>query len=271
MASIPADFAAQDDAPMARPPNRLWTLSEGRALLEFGAFYAALPMLKSTLQSGDGHAVITLPGFMASNSSTGPMRSLLTQLGYNALGWDSGRNVRVSEELIDRLEQQLQEANETSGKKVSLIGWSLGGVLARELAKLHPDRVRLVISLGSPISDDRNHTNAARLFEFFNGDEPDKIRGGQFKGLDIAPPVPTTSILTKTDGVVHWRGSVQCPTKTSGKHPTENIEVYASHCGLGVNPSVMIAIADRLAQAEGKWKPFKARPTQRWMFPKFKG
>lgn len=266
MASIPADFT-MDDAPTApRPPNRFFTLSEGRALIEFGAFYAALPMLRSTLPSGDGHAVITMPGFMASNSSTGPMRNLLTDLGYTALGWDSGRNVRVNEELIDRLEQQLHEANETSGRKVSLIGWSLGGVLARELAKLHPDRVRSVISLGSPISDDRNHTNAARLFEFFNGDEPDKIRGGQFKGLDIAPPVPTTSILTKTDGVVHWRGSVQAP----GKHPSENIEVYASHCGLGVNPSVMVAIADRLAQAEGDWKPFKARPTQRWMFPKFK-
>ena len=264
MASIPADFMEEDAPPAPRPPNRFWTFAEGRAFFELGALYASMPMLSSTLPKGDGHSVITLPGFMATNNSTVPMRRLLGNLGYEALGWDSGRNVRVNEELIGRLERQLKDANEDSGRKVSLVGWSLGGVLARELAKLHPDRVRFVVSLGSPISDDRNHTNAARLFKFFNGDEPEKIRGGKFTGLDEAPPVPTTSILTKTDGVVHWRGSVQNP----GRHPTENIQVYASHCGLGVNPSVMIALADRLAQPEDDWMPFEAKPGHAWMFPK---
>ncbi len=268
MASIPADFMDEEAPPAPRPPNRIWTFAEGRAFFELGALYASMPMLSSTLPKGDGHSVITLPGFMATNNSTVPMRRLLGQLGYDALGWDSGRNVRVNEQLIGRLERQLKDANEDSGAKVSLVGWSLGGVLARELAKLHPDRVRFVISLGSPITDDRNHTNAARLFKFFNGDEPEKIRGGRFTGLDVAPPVPTTSILTKTDGVVHWRGSVQCPKKTSSEHPTENIQVYASHCGLGVNPSVMIALADRLAQPEDEWMPFEAHPRHAWMFPK---
>lgn len=263
MASAAMDFSTPDDVPAATPPNRFWTFAEGRAMFELGAFYASRMML-SGLPSGDGHSVIVMPGFMASNSSTVPMRGLLEDLGYDAHGWDSGRNVRISEELIDRLETQIDRLHRVSERPVSLIGWSLGGVLARELAKLHPDKTRLVISLGSPISDDRNHTNAARLFKFFNGDEPDNIRGGQFTGLDVAPPVPTTSILTKTDGVVHWRGSVQAP----GKHPTENIQVYASHCGLGVNPSVMIAIADRLAQAEGDWMPFEAKPAHSWMFPK---
>ncbi|WFL77641.1 alpha/beta hydrolase [Altererythrobacter arenosus] len=245
-----------------RPPSRFWTLCEGRALFELGSFYLARPLL-SQLPKGDGHTVKVLPGFMATNNSTVPMRNLLRDLGYDAHGWDSGRNVRVDNALLHRLETQLMRLNDDSGRKVSLIGWSLGGVLARELAKLHPDRVRLVISLGSPISDDRKHTNAARLFEFFNGKEPEPMRGGRFQGLDVAPPVPTTSILTKTDGVVHWRGSVQKPSKS----PTENIEVYASHCGLGVNPSVMIAIADRLAQAENVWMPFEPSIAQKWMFP----
>ncbi|MEM9310953.1 MAG: alpha/beta fold hydrolase [Pseudomonadota bacterium] len=251
---------------LPRPPHRIWTLSEGRAMLEFAAFYASRAWMTS-LPQGDGHAVMTLPGFMATNSSTIPMRGLLRSLGYDAHGWDSGRNVRVNEELIRKLEDQLERLFQDSGGKVSLIGWSLGGVLARELAKLHPDKVRLVMSLGSPITDDRNHTNAARLFKFFNGDEPERIRDGQFRGLDIAPPVPTTSVLTKTDGVVHWRGSVQDPAKATGA-PSENILVYASHCGLGVNPSVMIAIADRLAQPEGEWAPFEASQGQSWLFPK---
>ncbi len=247
----------------AKPPHRFWTLTEGRAFFELGAFYASRLML-SQLPKGDGHAVMVMPGFMATNNSTAPMRGLLKDLGYNAHGWDAGRNLRVNEELLQVIEAQLLELYETSGRKVSLVGWSLGGVLARELAKLHPDMVRLVISLGSPISDDRNHTSAARLFKFFNGNEPEQLRDGQFQGLDVAPPVPTTSVLTKTDGVVHWRGSVQ----KKGPYPTENIEVYASHIGLGVNPSVMIAIADRLAQTEGAWKPFKPSPLRRWMFPK---
>jgi pimeloyl-ACP methyl ester carboxylesterase len=265
MASAALEFGTTEEEPMASPPNRFWTFAEGRAMFELGAFYASR-MLLSNLPRGDGHSVLVMPGFMASNSSTAPMRGLLSDLGYEAHGWDSGRNVRVNEELIDRLEGQIDRIHDASGRPVSLIGWSLGGVLARELAKLHPDKTRLVISLGSPISDDRGHTNAARLFQFFNGDGPEHLRGGRFTGLDVAPPVPTTSILTKTDGVVHWRGSVQCPKKA--EHHTENIQVYASHIGLGVNPSVMIAIADRLAQDEGEWTPFEAAPTYRWMFPK---
>lgn len=257
-----AASVAPAQAETARPPSRVWTLAEGRALFELGAFFMSRPLL-AHLPKGDGHAVQVMPGFMATNTSTAPMRSLLKRLGYDANGWDSGRNIKVDNALIRRLENQLERLNDTSGRKVSLIGWSLGGVLARELAKLHPDRVRLVISLGSPISDDRSHTNAARLFELLNGKEPEAMRGGRFRRLDEAPPVPTTSIFTRTDGIVHWRGSVQKPAAT----PTENIEVLASHCGLGVNPSVMVAIADRLAQPEGMWLPFRPPLVAQWLFP----
>ena len=268
MASVAFDYEPNTAKPRdAEPPHAFWTLVEGRAMLELGLFYASRPMLAS-LPKGDGHAVMILPGFMASNSSTAPMRGVLSSLGYDAHGWDSGRNVRVDNALIARLEKQLTQLFKNGGRKVSLIGWSLGGVLARELAKLHPEKVRLVISLGSPISDDRNHTHARRLFELLNGKEPEPMQGGQFRALDEAPPVPTTSIFTKTDGIVHWRGSVQHPDKTSGGHPTENIQVHASHCGLGVNPSVMVAMADRLALPEGAWRPFATTLTHQWMFPK---
>lgn len=263
MASSAMNFDMEAEVLAATPPNPLWAFTEGRAMFEFAAFYASRMML-ANLPKGDGHSVLVMPGFMASNSSTVPMRGLLEDLGYDVHGWNSGRNVRISEELIDRLERQITRLYEVSERPVSLIGWSLGGVLARELAKLHPEKTRLVISLGSPISDDRGHTNVARLFQFFNGKKPEAIRNGQFTGLDEAPPVPTTSILSKTDGVVHWRGSVQEP----GPSPTENIQVYASHLGLGVNPSVMIAIADRLAQDEDEWMPFEAEPFRAWMYPK---
>ena len=158
---------------------------------------------------------------------------------------------------------RVEDLYERTGGKISIVGWSLGGVFARELAKMMPEKVRLVISLGSPISDDRNHTNARRLFEMLNGKEPEPLQDGNFKNLAEAPPVPTTSILTKTDGVVHWRGSVQAEGEQ-----TENIEVYASHCGMGANPSVAYAIADRLAQPEGEWKRFRAEGMYSLAFPR---
>lgn len=254
-------------APAARPPSRLLALAEpGRAMAELASFYALRPLMAS-LPKGDGHGVLVLPGFMAGDGSTRPMRSLLTRLGYQTVGWKLGRNVRVDNNRIEAMAGCVEELFEQTGGKISIVGWSLGGVFARELAKMMPDKVRQVISLGSPISDDRNHTNARRLFEFLNGEKPEPLQEGKFVGLDEAPPVPTTSILTKTDGVVHWRGSVQAPHK--GKpDQTENIEVLASHCGLGVNPSVMFAIADRLAQDEGDWRPFRAPPLAMLLFPR---
>ena len=261
-----ATTAARDALEIeARPPHRLLALAEGRAVFELAAFIATRPIL-GLLPKGDGHPVLVLPGFMASDSSTKPMRRLLDDLGYASYGWDLGRNVRVDLQRVHEMEALLLKIQKESGCKVSIVGWSLGGVFARELAKLQPQAVRQVISLGSPIHDDRRHTNASRLFEYFNGKDPEPVKKGHFTGLEKAPLVPTTSILTKTDGIVHWRGSVQHPQADNAQ--TENIEVLASHVGLGVNPSVMVALADRLKQPEGAWKPFAPRLSQRWMFPK---
>lgn len=233
------------------PPSRFLMLAEARAVFELGSFMALRGLL-GHLPKGDGHPVLVLPGFMAGDASTRPMRGLLDSLGYESHGWGLGRNVRIDAAREMEMNDLLSRIADDSGRTVSIIGWSLGGVFAREIAKAHPDKVRLVISLGSPISNDRSATNASRLFEYLNGKEPEPVRAGRYRDLETAPPVPTTSILTKTDGIVAWRGSVQ-----KGGHQTENIEVLASHCGLGVNPSVMVAIADRLAQAEGAWKPFE--------------
>ena len=252
------------DAQDARPPHTLLALTEpGRALGEFASFLAFRPLL-SRLPQGDGHGVLVLPGFMASDYSTRPLRRLLERLGYDAVGWKLGRNVRVDNARIEAMMACVDEIHDRTGEKISIVGWSLGGVFARELAKLAPEKVRMVISLGSPISDDRNHTNARRLFEMLNGREPEPMQTGNFRELAKAPPVPTTSILTKTDGVVHWRGSVQA----RDHEQCENIEVIASHVGLGVNPAVIYAIADRLALPEGEWRRFSPRGFANIAFPR---
>ena len=136
-----------------------------------------------------------------------------------------------------------------SGRKVSLIGWSLGGVYARLLASTRPELVRSVITLGSPFTGSARATNAWRVYEGVSGQSSEDPR--RMKHVRPTPPVPTTSIFSRSDGVVAW----QCSVEETGPQ-SENIEVVASHLGLGAHPAVLYALADRLAQPEGEWKPF---------------
>jgi pimeloyl-ACP methyl ester carboxylesterase len=256
MAAVGVKERSMPDEREARPPSLFWTLMEGRAFYELGAFYAMRGSLKK-LPKGDGHPVIVLPGFVASDASTEPLRAVLRDLGYPAFGWGLGRNLRFDDAREEEMLALLDQVHADHGRSVSLIGWSLGGVFAREVAKKRPGKTRLVISLGSPISPDRNHSNARKIFEAING-PPEIKRAQQLAQLGKAPPTPTTSIFSKTDGVVAWRGSVQA--RERGRADLENIEITAaSHFGLGVNPAVIYAIADRLAQPEGEWAPFEPK------------
>ena len=179
------------------------------------------------------------------------------------VGWDLGRNIHVTSQRVTAMSNGLIKLFKRTGGKVSIVGWSLGGLLARELAKLHPEMVRQVISLGSPLHPDPDYTNARRLFELLNGKVPEVQRAGRFQDIGTPPPVPSTSVFTRSDGVVAWRGSLQ----PEGPQ-RENVEVLASHCGLGVNPLVMMVVADRLAQKAAEWKPFEATGLTAMLFPR---
>ncbi len=154
--------------------------------------------------------------------------------------------------MLEAAKRQVQEACDASGRKVSLLGWSLGGVYARELAKEMPDCVRGVITLGTPFAGPPKSTNAWRIYELTSGRNIER-ETAQYN-LPEAPPVPTTSIWSRSDGIVAWQGSFQHPADHNPH--TENIEVVASHIGIGLNPSAWWAVADRLAQPEGGWAPF---------------
>jgi pimeloyl-ACP methyl ester carboxylesterase len=250
-----------DDAAGAppKPPSLFWTLMEGRAAFELGSFYS-LRLLMRRLPKGDGHPVLVLPGFLASDVSTRPLRGVLRDLGYAPYGWGLGRNFKFNDEREAAMRALVDRIYAAHGRKLSIVGWSLGGVFARELAKRSPEKIRSVISLGSPITRHRDFSNARWLYDAING-PPDGERALQLNRLGEAPPAPTTSVFSKTDGVVAWRGSLQAPDPRNAQ--TENIEVPASHFGLGVNPLVIYLIADRLAQAEGAWKPFDAEASFR--------
>lgn len=244
--------------PITRPPG-WWELAlEARAPWEFAALVAATPWLRR-LPKGDGHPVIVLPGLGVADFSTVPLRQFLCAQGYDAHPWHQGFNFGPRQGVLSACLDQLKALHYSSGQCVSLVGWSLGGVYARELAKEAPDHVRCVVTLGSPFTGHPQGTNAWRLFEWVSGlDAQDEDLLAQIRGT---PPVPTTSIYSRTDGVVAW----PCSLNPDGPQ-TENIEVPASHIGMVLNPLALYAVADRLAQKPGAWQPFEITPARRWFF-----
>lgn len=239
------------------PPPSAWLLAlELRAFWEFGALLPAWPVL-ARAPRGDKHSVVVFPGLSASDGSTFPLRRYLDSLGYLTSGWEQGFNFGPRAGVLEAARAQVSRAFADSGRKVSLIGWSLGGVYARELAKELPHMVRSVITLGTPFGGSHRSTNAWRIYELASGRKV--ALESENYDLPVAPPVPTTSIYSRSDGIVAWQGSVQKPAPQNPQ--TENIEVIASHVGLGLNPSTWWAVADRLAQADGSWKTFERKGT----------
>ena len=230
------------------PPSRELLLLEVRAIWELTAFFAAYPLLRLAPR-GDGHPVLVLPGLAASDTSTRPLRTFLKDQGYSAHGWKLGANHGPRPGAEEKMQARLAELAERHGRKVSLIGWSLGGIFAREMARRAPGQVRSVITLGSPFGGAPKASNAWKLYERASQrkveDWPERER------MRIPPPVPSTAIFSRSDGIVAWQGCLEQEGPES-----ENVEVEGSHCGLGHNPAVLYAIADRLAQAEGAWRPF---------------
>jgi dienelactone hydrolase len=233
-----------------RPPGLGLLLAEIRGIFEFNASLMLSPFLMGAPR-GDGHPVLTLPGFLASDLSMAPMRRYLTELGYDTHAWRMGRNTGGIARVRTALRSRLAEIHQSTGRKVSIVGWSLGGVYARDLALHAPEMVRYVVTLGSPFANDVRATNATRLYEALSG-ETVGSDPALLQALAGDLPVPTTSIYSRADGIVNWRTCRLRPSDTS-----ENIEVHlASHVGLGVNPAALWAVADRLAQAEGHFSQF---------------
>jgi pimeloyl-ACP methyl ester carboxylesterase len=234
-----------------RPPSKLLWLAEYRALWELGFSLAATPLLLSAPR-GDGHPVLVLPGFLVSDISTSLLRRYLGLLGYDAYGWELGRNFGGIARMRAKLRDRLRQIHDQTGKKVSLVGWSLGGVYARDLALAMPYAVRSVITLGSPFTRSPHASNISDVYEFVSGEGPWDEGTHEFDAIAGALPMPSTTIWSKVDGVVSWKSSVLASGARS-----ENIEVLgASHIGLGANAAVLWAVADRLAQREGSFAPF---------------
>ena len=235
-------------------PSLFWLLTESsRAIFEYGTYFP-YHFLKKKQKTGDGHTVLVLPGFMASDYSTRPLRRLLKRIGYTAYGWGIGRNY-ANENYTDLLIERVEELYKEKNQKISIIGWSLGGVYARQLAKNRPHMVRQIITLGSPFRGISLPNHAAWVYKFIsNGKSANDIDPLLLADIPNPAPVPTTAIYSKEDGVVPWQICME--QQESDIH--QNVQVRGSHFGLGVNPSVLEIIIDRLQYKEENWVHFSS-------------
>ena len=251
----------------ARRPAAALALAElPRAVSELGALIPSVPIL-SLAPRGDGHRVLVLPGLGGSDRSTLVLREYLTGLGYQAEPWGLGANRGpLMDGLREALAMKLDELFEAGEQKVSLVGWSLGGIYSRLLAHLYPEKVRQVITLGSPFSGNPRSTRAYRYYRYVRsargrGFEASPLNDLRLLAGEPIPDIPTTSIFSKTDGIVPWQIAVEEPGDLR-----ENIEVVSSHIGFGANPAALYAVADRLAQEEGNWRAFELSSWRRFVY-----
>jgi pimeloyl-ACP methyl ester carboxylesterase len=235
-----------------RPPmHRLWV----------EAVSAVTPMprhlvlaARRSAPRGDGHPVLLIPAFLRGDSYMLPLRRFLSQSGYAVYGWRLGVNVGPTERILQGVEQRLDEIRAKHGRTVSLIGHSLGGAIARELAKKRPGDVRLLIVLSSPI---RLPTASAlepvyRMLSRWHSPSSQALYGA----FNEPPSVPVTAIHTRTDGIIAWQS---CFEREGPRR--ENIEVAGAHSSMARNPAAWRIIADRLAQGEDAWQPYLSGPS----------
>lgn len=241
-------------------PGPLLLMLEARAPWEYAAMLAAAPWLTRAAR-GDGHPVLVFPGLGASDATTAPMRWFLRRHGWSPHAWEQGFNFGPRAGVLDACRERVLKLHRLHGERVSLVGWSLGGIYAREIAKEQPGAVRCVVTLGTPFTGHPRATNAWRFYEFVSGQRTHD--DSLIEQIRKPPPCPTTSIYSKSDGVVAWPCSINEPAPH-----TENIEVYASHVGMGLNPLALYALADRLAQDPAAWRPFDRGNSRRrrWLF-----
>lgn len=244
-----------------RPGLRLFLSEPGRALGEYGAMLAGAPVLL-VAPRGDGHAVLVLPGFLAEDASTLTLRTYLRTRGYEVHGWNLGRNLGPTAKVREGMTRLLRDLAERRGAAVSIVGWSLGGIFARELARAEPGLVRQVITLGSPfrLADPRD-SRAHSAFQRYSRLHADPRTLPSRAALGLPIPVPSTAIYSRQDGIVPWQACVETPGPRR-----ESVAVYSSHLGLGHNPAALWVVADRLAQPAGEWRPFRAPAVARRLF-----
>ena len=249
--------SAQAALAIERPSLALLGFEPWRAAFEFASH--KLGRKGVPVAPGDGHPVIIFPGMASDGTATAPLRQHCESLGYKAFDWGRGFNTGPQGSIdtwLAELAAHTARMLAPFDQSATLIGWSLGGLYAREVAKLLGPKVRQVITIGTPFNASADHTNVGWIFRLLNGASP-KFDPALSARLRRAPEVPTTSIYSRSDGVVAWQTCLH----DAVSHDVQDVEVRGSHIGLGWNPAVLRVVADRLAQRPGHWRPYVAADT----------
>lgn len=219
-----------------RPPALRLLAREAGSFLYMRLRASLAPAVRAEIQGG-GHGVIVLPGFLASDRTTSRLRRSLRAAGFDAHGWGLGRNRGIRADTLDRLAQQIGQRGVHG--PVTLVGWSLGGLVAREYAKLHPDRVARVITLGSPFSGSPRANNAWRVYEWVARHKVDSPPIDTV--LAHKPPVPTIAFWSAKDGVV-------APHSARGSEGERDrpVELDCTHMAFIADPCAIRAIAQAI-------------------------
>lgn len=242
------------------------TALESRAALEYANWRVLLPLLRR-LPVGDGHPVLVLPGFTAADRSTAALRWLLRDLGYRTYGWRLGTNLGPTPNILEGLDKRVARIRRSNNHApISIVGWSLGGIFARYLARGNPEHFRQVITLGSPFRTRLGDRSAVSglwdsLSPLHDADFLEAFAMGERPLLHI----PATSVYSRTDGVVSWKLCLETKSPIA-----ENVEVFGSHSGMGFNTAVAYVIADRLSQPVANWRRFRPPLLLRGLYPRAK-
>ncbi|HAK52869.1 MAG TPA: hypothetical protein DCM54_13340 [Gammaproteobacteria bacterium] len=225
------------------PPAKKRIVIEALTFLEFFRLVLSAPTLLRQPR-GNREQVLVFPGFGASNASTSLLRRYLRYLNYDVKGWNEGTNTGDVETLIATLARFVTNQAHQQGTTITLIGWSLGGYLAREVARKLPTRVNHVFTLGSPVTGGPKYTRAGPVYER-RGFDLDDIERAVFEREVIPLRVPVTALYSRRDGVVDWRA---CIDDRSGM--TEHVDVTTTHLGFGFSAAVFMTLARRLGSED---------------------
>ena len=228
------------------PPPRWHAFLEGRVGAEVAALMVQLPMLRMQVPRGHGPLMV-LPGFMADDASTWLLRRFLDSIGYAVSAWEMGQNRGPMMAYLSPLIDRLDRLREETGEQPSLVGWSRGGTLSREIARERPDLVRSVITMGSPVRGGVHGTSIGRLVASQTGLTPEQINKLLRERQRVPITTPITALYSKTDGVVSWQACIDELNPN-----VEHVEVGGSHVGLGFSASVYRRVAGALASHHGQ-------------------
>lgn len=233
---------------VAAPSLALLGLEPIRALCEWALTKASSDAPRCA--AGNRHPVVVFPGLAMDHRATQPLRSHLQRHGFVAYDWGLGVNTGPKgdlDEWLEPLRQRIEELHDEHEEPVSLVGWSLGGIYARELARHRPRHVRRVVTLGTPFAGPPQHTHAQWLYRLLNGQGP-HVPPRLSQRLRQPPPVPTTSVYSRTDGVVAWEHCVQ-KGRPRTKARIRNVELNeASHFGMVLHPKALSTVVQVLLE-----------------------